>query len=144
MAVRPWRTTPTSPGGRAPLEIHNRALRVAGSPFLPLPCPAVRSVRIQARLRPVMGKAGIILRSSGPGTGLLLELGATGELVLRRTPDWEIPSPAAPESEVLGTAAPAGDRQPGPGSWQDLDISDDRQCIRVSLGGTELLVVEVP
>ncbi|WP_285247012.1 family 78 glycoside hydrolase catalytic domain [Pseudarthrobacter sp. efr-133-R2A-89] len=133
-----------APGGRAPLDIHNRALRVAGSPFLPLPCPAVRSVRIQARLRPVMGKAGIILRSSGPGTGLLLELGPAGELVLRRTPDWEIPSPAAPDSEVLGTAAPAGDRQPGPGSWQDLDISDDGQSIRVSLDGTELLVVDVP
>ena len=133
-----------APGGRAPLEIHHHALRVAGSPFLPIPCPAPRNVRIEARLRPVMGKAGIILRSNGPGTGLLLELGATGDVVLRRTPHWEIPSPAAPDSEVLGSAVPAGGRQPDPGSWQDLAVSDDRHTIRVSLGGEELLAVEEP
>ncbi|MDQ0799888.1 family 78 glycoside hydrolase catalytic domain [Arthrobacter sp. SLBN-112] len=141
-----WQATWISraPGGRAPLEIHNHALRVAGSPFLPVPCPALRSIRLEARLRPVMGRAGIILRSRGPGTGLLLELGPAGELVLRRTPDWEIPSPATPDSEILGTAAAAGGRQPGPGSWQDLAISDDGQTIRVALDGTELLVVEEP
>lgn len=133
-----------APGGRAPLEVLDHALRVAGSPFLPVPCPALRSFRIAARLRPVMGRAGIIVRSNGPGTGLLLELGAAGEVALRHAPGWEIPSPATPGSDVLGSAQPAGGRIPAPGSWQELDISDDGQTIRVSLGGTELLVVEEP
>ena len=46
------------PGGRAPLEVLDGALRVAGSPYLPLPCPPVRQVRLEARLRPAMGWAG--------------------------------------------------------------------------------------
>jgi len=131
-------------GGRAPLELVNQALRVAASPFLPLPSPALRSFRLEARLRPVMGRAGLLLRSSGPGTGLLLELGATGELVLRRAPGWEIPSPATPETEVLASAAPAGAQATGaePHWWRELTVSDDGRTIRASLDGRELLAFD--
>ncbi|HSU47391.1 MAG TPA: family 78 glycoside hydrolase catalytic domain [Arthrobacter sp.] len=138
-----------APGGRAPLEILNHALRVAGSPFLPLPCPALRSFRLEARLRPMMGRAGLILRSSGAGTGLLLELGPAGDVVLRRAPVWEVPSPATPETAVLATAAvgtavlgTAGAADHAADSWRDLEVSDDGQTIRVSVDGTELLAVD--
>lgn len=77
------------PGGRAPLEILDGALRAAGSPFLPVPCPPVRSVRVEARFRPAMGPAGLLLRSTGPGTGLLLEVDAAGNVVLRRATLWK-------------------------------------------------------
>ncbi|MDJ0455665.1 family 78 glycoside hydrolase catalytic domain [Arthrobacter sp. NQ7] len=129
-----------APGGRAPLELFDRALRVAGSPFLPFPCPALSSVRLDARLRPVMGRAGLLLRSSGAGTGLLLELGPTGDVVLRRAPVWEIPSPAVPDTDVLASAQAA----PAPGSWRELTVSDDGRMIRVAVDGAELLVVDEP
>lgn len=138
-----------APGGRAPLEILDTALRVAGSPFLPIPYPPVHSFRLEARVRPVMGWAGLILRSSGPGTGLLLELNTGGEVVLRHVPVWEIPAPAAPETTVLARARVDRNldvrqaRLPGkdlvPGSWQDLAVTDDGRTITVSLDGVELL-----
>lgn len=133
-------------GGRAPLGIFNQALRVAASPFLPLPALALRSFRLEARLRPVMGRAGLLLRSKGAGTGLLLELGATGEVLLRRAPEWEIPSPALPETEILASAAPAcvQDPEPAPGLWRNLTVSDDGRTIRVSVDGVELLAVDEP
>nr|WP_307423698.1 family 78 glycoside hydrolase catalytic domain [Pseudarthrobacter defluvii] len=131
-------------GGRAPLELFDQALRVAASPFLPLPSPALRSFRLEARLRPVMGRAGLLLRSSGAGTGLLLELGATGEVALRRAPDWEIPSPATPETEVLASAVPASTQGASPLAWRDLTVSDDGRTIRVSLDGKELFAVDEP
>ncbi|MBT2565433.1 family 78 glycoside hydrolase catalytic domain [Arthrobacter sp. ISL-85] len=130
-----------APGGRAPLEVLNNALRVAGSPFLPIPCPAPSSFRLEARLRPVMGRAGLLLRSRGAGTGLLLELGAAGEVVIRRAPVWEIPSPAAPETEVLASAQAKGDAH---GPWRQLTLSDNGQTIRVTLDGTELLALGEP
>ncbi|WP_258803307.1 glycoside hydrolase family 78 protein [Pseudarthrobacter sp. NS4] len=143
-----------APGGRAPLEVLNQALRAAGSPFLPIPCPPLRTFRLEARLRPVMGWAGLILRSSGPGTGLLLELNTAGEVVLRHAVEWEIPAPAAPETAVLARAHGARGRQvhqerlPGKdlvaGDWQDLAVTDDGQAIRVSLDGVELLVLHQP
>ena len=135
-----------APGGRAPLEILNQALRVAASPFLPLPSPALRSVRLEARLRPVMGRAGLLLRSIGAGTGLLLEMGTTGEVVLRRAPGWEIPSPAVPETEILASAAPARVQDPekAPASWRNLTVTDDGRTIRVALDGFELLAVDEP
>lgn len=133
-----------APGGRAPLEVLNHALRVAGSPFLPLPVPALRSVRLDARVRPVMGRAGLLLRSTGAGTGLLVELGPTGEVLLRRAPVWEIPAPAAPDTEVLGRGAPAGGHaaDPGSGSWRELTVRDDGHTIRVAVDGDELLAVD--
>ncbi|MFJ6374389.1 hypothetical protein ACIQH9_01555 [Pseudarthrobacter oxydans] len=100
-----------APGGRAPLEILNNALRVAGSPHLPVPCPPARTIRLEARVRPVMGWAGLILRSNGPGTGLLLELNTAGEVVIRHAPVWEIPAPAVPETAELARAR--ADRGPG-------------------------------
>ena len=143
-----------APGGRAPLEVLNNALRVAGSPFLPIPCPPVHSFRFEARVRPVMGWAGLILRSSGPGTGLLLELSTAGEVVLRQAPEWEIPAPAAPETAVLARAQSdrkldvRKDRPPGKdlvsGSWQDLEVTDDGLTITVSLDGVELLELHEP
>ncbi|UUL77248.1 hypothetical protein NG819_06930 [Pseudarthrobacter sp. Fe7] len=135
-----------APGGRAPLEVFSHALRAAGSHFLPLPCPALRSFRIEARLRPVMGSAGLLLRSTGAGTGLLLELDATGKVVLRHAPAWEIPAMAAPETAVLasGGRAAAGAADIAPGSWRELTVSDDGRTIRVSLDGTELLAVHEP
>ncbi len=135
-----------APGGRAPLEIFNHALRVAGSPFLSFPSPALRSFRLEARLRPLMGRAGLLLRSRGAGTGLLLELSAAGEVVLRRAPKWEIPSPAAPETEILASAvsANAQTHEPAPLSWRDLTVTDDGRTIRVALDGFELLAVDEP
>lgn len=134
-----------APGGRAPLEILNQALRVAASPFLPFPSPALRSFRLEARLRPVMGRAGLLLRSNGAGTGLLLELGAAGEVVLRRAPKWEIPSAAVPETEILASAwASVQTREPAPGSWRNLMVTDDGRTIRVALDGFELLAVDEP
>ncbi|MEW9872914.1 family 78 glycoside hydrolase catalytic domain [Arthrobacter sp. HS15c] len=143
-----------APGGRAPLDVLEGALRVAGSPFLPIPCPPVRRFTLDARLRPVMGWAGLVLRSSGPGTGLLLELNTAGNVVLRRAPAWDIPSAATPETDVLASAqldrnAVAGQqRLPGkdlvPGTWQDLAVSDDGTTITVALDGVELLTVAEP
>jgi alpha-L-rhamnosidase len=143
-----------APGGRAPLEILDNALRVAGSPFLPVPCPPVGTFRLEARVRPVMGWAGLILRSSGPGTGLLLELNAAGEVLLRHVPEWEIPAPSVPETAVLARAQADRNldvrqaRLPGKdlvsGSWQDLVVIDHRHSITVSLDGVELLVLQEP
>ncbi|MGN7151018.1 family 78 glycoside hydrolase catalytic domain [Arthrobacter sp. SAFR-179] len=130
-----------APGGRAPLEILNGALRVAGSPFLPVPCPGLRSFQLEARLRPVMGRAGVLLRSSGPGTGLLLELGADGQVSLRHAPAWEIPGPAAPETPVLASAQATCAAS---GAWRHLAVSDDGRTIRVAVDGLELLAVDEP
>ncbi|MEV7134243.1 family 78 glycoside hydrolase catalytic domain [Arthrobacter sp. NPDC093128] len=141
-------------GGRAPLDVLNGALRVAGSPYLPVPCRPVRQFTLAARLRPVMGWAGLLLRSSGPGTGLLLELNTAGSVVLRRAPAWEIPAPATPDTEVLASAqlerdaVASQERLPGkdllPGTWQDLTVTDDGVSISVSLDGVELLTVAEP
>lgn len=143
-----------APGGRAPLEILDNALRVTGSPGLPLPCPPVRGFRLEARVRPVMGWTGLIIRSTGPGTGLLLELNTAGELLLRQVPQWDIPAAAAPDTPVLARASAdrthtvRQERLPGkdlvPGTWQDLTVTDDGQTIRASLGGEELLAFEEP
>ncbi|MHA7289814.1 family 78 glycoside hydrolase catalytic domain [Arthrobacter sp. MDT3-24] len=143
-----------APGGRAPLEILDGALRVAGSPFLPIPSPPVRQFTLAARLRPVMGWAGLLLRSTGAGTGLLLELNTAGNVVLRRAPEWEIPSPATPATDVLASvqverhAVASQERLPGkdlvPGRWQNLTVSDDGTTITVSLDGVELLTVNEP
>ncbi|TAP41050.1 family 78 glycoside hydrolase catalytic domain [Arthrobacter sp. S39] len=143
-----------APGGRAPLDVLEGALRVAGSPFLPVPCPPVRRFTLNARLRPVMGWAGLLLRSSGPGTGLLLELNTAGNVVLRRAPVWDIPAAATPETEVLASAqldrnaVASQQRLPGndlvPGTWQDLGVSDDGTTITVALDGVELLTVAEP
>ncbi|WLQ07242.1 family 78 glycoside hydrolase catalytic domain [Arthrobacter oryzae] len=142
------------PGGRAPLEVFDGALRVAGSPYLPLPCPPVRRVRLEVRLRPVMGWAGVLLRATGPGTGLLLELDSAGSVVLRRAAQWEIPSPAVPATEILASArldrpAKAGqERLPGkdlvPGCWHDLAVTDDGRSVAVTLDGVGLFSADVP
>ncbi|MCU1519615.1 MAG: alpha-L-rhamnosidase [Pseudarthrobacter sp.] len=143
-----------APGGRAPMDVLDGALRVAGSPFLPVPSAPVREFTLEARLRPVMGWAGVLLRSTGPGTGLLLELNTAGNVVLRRAPAWDIPSPATPETDVLASAqlqrnaVASQERLPGkdlvPGTWQDLTVSDDGTTITVSLDGVELLTVAEP
>ena len=142
------------PGGRAPLEVLDGALRVAGSPFLPLPCPPVRQVSLEARLRPAMGWAGLLLRTTGPGTGLLLELNTAGNVVLRRAARWEIPAAAVPPTEILASAqlerdAPVcQERLPGkdlvPGTWQDLRVTDDGDTITVTLDGVELFTANEP
>ncbi|MDQ0677145.1 alpha-L-rhamnosidase [Arthrobacter pascens] len=141
-----------TPGGRAPLEILDGALRVAGSPFLPIPCPPVRHYALEAHLRPSMGYAGLILRSTGPGAGLLLELNSAGNVVLRRAARWEIPITAVPSTEILASAQldrqpPAKqERLPGkdlvPGTWRDLKVTDDGRTITVTLDGVELLTVD--
>lgn len=131
-----------APGGRAPLQVLDGGLRVAGSPFLPLPCPPVRSLRLEARLRPVMGRAGVILRSSGPGTGLLLELDQSGTVMLRRAPAWEIPAAATPPTTVLASADTGV--QPGPDGWLDLAVADDGNRITVFVNGAELMAVQEP
>lgn len=143
-----------APGGRSPLEVLDGALRVAGSPYLPLPCPPVRQLRLEARLRPVMGWAGLLLRTTGPGTGLLLELNSAGTVVLRRAAPWEIPSASVPATEILASAHQERDvnisqeRLPGkdlvPGTWQDLTVTDDGRTITVTLDGAHLLSVDEP
>ncbi|TPV52400.1 alpha-L-rhamnosidase [Pseudarthrobacter phenanthrenivorans] len=149
-----------APGGRAPLEVLEGALRVAGSPFLPVPCRPLRSFRLEARLRPVMGLAGLLLRSSSPGTGLLLELSDAGEVVLRHAPAWDIPALAVPDTAELargrvdrllegrGARLPGTDRKTSkdrtPGGWQDLAVTDNGHTITVSLNGVELLSVHLP
>lgn len=143
-----------APGGRAPLDILQGTLRVAGSPFLPVPCPPLRQYTVEARLRPVMGWAGLLLRSTGPGTGLLLELNTAGQVVLRRAPEWEIPAPSTPETAVLASAeldrstVAYQERLPGkdlvPGTWQDLAVTDDGTTITVTLDGAQLLTVAEP
>ena len=132
-----------TPGGRAPLEVLDRTLRVAGSPFLPLPCPPARSYRLEARLRPVMGWAGLLLRSDGPGTGLLLELNQDGAAVLRRAPEWEIPAAATPPTPVLASEDAAARPEPD-GGWLDLAVTDDGDCITVSVNGSQLMTVQEP
>ena len=129
-----------APGGRAPLEVLDGALRVAGTPFLPIPCPPLRAFRLQARVRPMMGMAGVIVRSSGPGTGLLLELNAAGGLVLRRAAEWEIPVPSAPATEVLASTQ----ADPATTEWRDLDVTDDGDAITVAVDGVELLAWTEP
>ncbi|MFF1252824.1 family 78 glycoside hydrolase catalytic domain [Pseudarthrobacter sp. NPDC058329] len=128
-----------APGGRAPLEVLDSSLRVAGTPFLPIPCPPLRHVRLHARVRPVMGAAGIILRSSGPGTGLLLELSAGGDVVLRHAAAWEIPAPSAPATGILASAQARPE-----GNWRDLDVTDDGATITVAVDGVELLAWKEP
>ncbi|TQJ67910.1 alpha-L-rhamnosidase [Arthrobacter sp. SLBN-100] len=148
-----------APGGRPPLEVLDGALRAAGSPFLPVPCPPLQHFRLDARLRPVMGMAGLLLRSTGPGTGLLLELSAAGALVLRRAAEWEIPAPSAPATEILASAewgsadlgsADWGSPQTGvqasppPGEWRELTVMDDGETITVAVDGHQLLVFNEP
>jgi alpha-L-rhamnosidase len=129
-----------APGGRPPLEVLDGALRVAGSPFLPIPCPPLQQFRLDARLRPVMGAAGLLLRSTGPGTGLLLELSAAGGVVLRRAAGWEIPAPSAPATEVLAGAK----AKPSINGWCEVTVTDDGNAITVAVDDRQLLVVNEP
>jgi alpha-L-rhamnosidase len=142
-----------APGGRPPLEVLDEALRVAGTPFLPIPCVPLRHFRLDARLRPVMGTAGLLLRTTGPGTGLLLELSASGDVVLRRAAEWEIPTPSGPATEVLASAVAApkilADSGPGapaspPKEWHELTVTDDGGLIAVTLDGHQVLVFNEP
>ncbi|VXC01759.1 Bacterial alpha-L-rhamnosidase family protein [Arthrobacter sp. 9AX] len=143
-----------APGGRPPLEVLDGALRVAGTPFLPVPCAPIQHYRLDARLRPVMGMAGILLRTTGPGTGLLLELSGAGSVVLRRAAVWEIPAPSAPATEVLASAvlppgvlagpALTGTPPGAPASpakeWPCLTVTDDGEAVTVVLDGHQLMV----
>jgi alpha-L-rhamnosidase len=143
-----------APGGRPPLEVLDGALRVAGSPFLPVPCPPLPHFRLDARLRPVMGVAGLLLRTTGPGTGLLLELSAAGGLVLRRAAAWEIPAPSAPATEILAsadlanadlaTSQPRAQAGPPPTEWRELTVTDDGETITAAVDGHRLLVFNEP
>ncbi|MCU1565883.1 MAG: alpha-L-rhamnosidase, partial [Pseudarthrobacter sp.] len=136
--------THRAPGGRPPLEVLDGALRVAGTPFLPVPCLPLQHLCLEARLRPVMGMAGLLLRTTGPGTGLLLELSAAGDVVLRRAAEWEIPAPSAPATEILATSpAPAPTRQPLT-EWRELVVTDDGVHITVAVDGHQLLAVNEP
>ncbi|WP_422934150.1 alpha-L-rhamnosidase N-terminal domain-containing protein [Sinomonas sp. P47F7] len=110
-----------APGGRAPLRIAEGELRWHGTPFLPVPAEAGPDFVLEAELRPVLGAAGIVLHSDGPGTGLLLELGR-GTVALRPAPRWEQPCgpddwTTAPLAEAVFAPelAEAG-RPPFPGS----------------------------
>ncbi|MGA8788398.1 MAG: alpha-L-rhamnosidase, partial [Paenarthrobacter sp.] len=138
-----------APGGRAPLELMEGLLRVSGSPHLPWPVSARGSTVITARFRLRLGTAGILLRSDGPGTGLLLELKPNRTAVLRQAPAWEIGGMAAPATEALAetpafeaTAVSRAGATPHDG-WQDLMVSDDGQRITVTLDGTTALDSDV-
>ncbi|WP_455835354.1 family 78 glycoside hydrolase catalytic domain [Pseudarthrobacter siccitolerans] len=133
-----------APGGRPPLEVLDGALRVAGTPFLPVPCLPLQRFRLDARLRPVMGMAGILLRTTGPGTGLLLELSAAGDVVLRRAADWEIPALSVPATDVLVTAQAPARAGPPPTEWREVAVTDDGEQLTVDVDGHRLLVVHEP
>ncbi len=145
------------PGGRGPLDLLGGVLRVAGSPWLPWPEPGVpeseRSgilptspVRtVMAVVRPQLGLAGILIRSSGAGTGLLVELGHAGDVVLREAPLWEIPCASAPDTRILAAGQLGQDDAPDacPGGWRTLQIHDDGTTIAVILDGVEILAAAV-
>ncbi|WP_232481393.1 glycoside hydrolase family 78 protein [Arthrobacter sp. YN] len=138
-----------APGGRAPLELVEGLLRVSGSPHLPWPVSASSSTVITARFRLRLGTAGILLRSDGPGTGLLLEMKPNRTAVLRKAPAWEIGAMAAPATEALAetpafeaTAVSRAGANPHD-LWQDLMVSDDGQRITVTIDGTTALDSDV-
>ncbi|WP_458108700.1 glycoside hydrolase family 78 protein [Arthrobacter sp. R3-55] len=138
-----------NPGGRAPLEQVEGLLRVSGSPHLPWPVSAGDSTVITARLRLRLGAAGILLRSDGPGTGLLLEIKDNGSAVLRPAPLWEIGAMSVPPTEALAqtpafeaTAASRAGALPHNG-WQNLVVTDDSRRITVTIDGTTVLEADV-
>ncbi|MCP1415302.1 family 78 glycoside hydrolase catalytic domain [Paenarthrobacter sp. A20] len=138
------------PGGRVPLEQVNGLLRVSGSPYLPWPALPNGTTTISARFRLRLGTAGILLRSEGPGSGLLLEIKPNRSALLRPAPDWEIGAMSAPITQPLAetpafeaTASSRAGALPEDG-WQDLVVTDDGQRITVSIDGDLALDTEVP
>ncbi|MDR6988067.1 alpha-L-rhamnosidase [Paenarthrobacter nitroguajacolicus] len=136
-------------GGRAPLELMDGFLRVSGSPHLPWPVSTGDSTVITARFRLRLGTAGILLRSDGPGTGLLLEINPNRTALLRLAPDWQIGAMSAPATEPLAetpafaaTAASRAGAIPQDG-WQDLVITDDGQRITVTIDGITAVEADV-
>ncbi|WP_159707157.1 family 78 glycoside hydrolase catalytic domain [Arthrobacter sp. 18067] len=137
------------PGGRAPMELVNGLLRVSGSPHLPWPVSASGSTVITARFRLRLGTAGILLRSEGAGTGLLLEIKPNRSALLRPAPVWEIGAMSAPATEPLaGTPAFEATAVSRAGAishddWQDLVITDDGRRITVTIDGTAALKADI-
>ncbi|MGJ3189354.1 family 78 glycoside hydrolase catalytic domain [Paenarthrobacter sp. FR1] len=139
-----------TPGGKAPMELVDGLLRVSGSPYLPWPVSTGGHTVITARFRLRLGTAGILLRSEGPGTGLLVEIKPNRSAVLRPAPDWRIGAMTAPITEPLAetpafeaTAASRAGATPQDG-WQDMEITDDGQRISVTIDGESALSVVVP
>ncbi|MFE4197191.1 family 78 glycoside hydrolase catalytic domain [Paenarthrobacter sp. NPDC056912] len=138
------------PGGRAPLELVEGFLRVSGSPYLPWPVSPGGNVKVAARFRLRLGTVGILLRTSGPGTGLLLEIKPNHAAILRPAPAWEIGSMSAPSTEAFAET-PAFQTSVGSragtlpeGGWQDLVLTDDRERITVFVDGIPVLDASVP
>ena len=138
------------PGGRAPLELVGGFLRVSGSPCLPWPVAANGSTTITARFRLRLGTAGILLRSDGPGSGVLLEIKPNRSALLRPAPEWEIGAMSAPHTEPLAetpafgaTGVSRAGALPVDG-WQDLVIADDGERITVTIDGDMVLDARVP
>lgn len=138
------------PGGRAPLELVDGFLRVGSSPFLPWPVTAEGSTLVTARFRLRLGAAGILLRSDGPGSGLLLEIKPNRSALLRPAPEWEIGAMSAPPTEAVAetpefgaTGVSRAGANPEQG-WQDLAIADDGERITVSIDGDMVLDTRVP
>ncbi len=138
-----------NPGGRAPMELVDGSLRVSGSPHLPWPVSAGGSTVITARFRLRLGTAGIILRSNGPGNGVLLELKPHRTAVLRMAPDWEIGAMTAPATEVVAET-PAFEATPvsragamAGEDWQDLVVTDDNRRITITIDGATVLETDV-
>lgn len=139
-----------TPGGKAPLELVDGFLRVSGSPYLPWPVSTGAPTVITARFRLRLGTAGILLRSAGPGTGLLVEIKPNRSAVLRPAPDWLIGAMTAPSTEPWAetpafeaTAASRAGAIPQDG-WQDLVITDDGERITVTIDDTSVLDAVVP
>ncbi len=138
------------PGGRAPLEQVDGFLRVSGSPSLPWPVAARDSTVITARFRLRLGTAGILLRSDGPGSGVLLEIKPNRSALLRPAPVWEIGAMSAPNTETVAetpafgaTGVSRAGALPEDG-WQDVVIADDGERITVSIDGDMVLDTTVP
>ncbi|MCT9869046.1 glycoside hydrolase family 78 protein [Paenarthrobacter aurescens] len=137
-------------GGRAPMELVDGFLRVSGSPYLPWPASSSGSTVITARFRLRLGTAGILLRSDGPGTGLLVEIKPNRSVLLRPAPCWAIGAMSAPPTEPLAetpafeaTAPSRAGAVPEDG-WQDLVITDDGEHITVSIDDVIALDAVVP
>lgn len=133
-------------GGRAPLRIEGDALRWHGTPFLAVPAAAGPEFVLEAELQPLLGSAGIAFHSAGPGTGLLLEFGRGGHLLLRPLPAWD--QPAEPFEWTTAPLAEAFVGPQGSGSadagWRHVRIEANRGWLSVAVDGHHALGAPLP
>ncbi|WP_334171177.1 alpha-L-rhamnosidase-related protein [Sinomonas sp.] len=141
-----------NPGGRPPLRLAGNALRWHGTPFVPIPVQTGPDFVIEAELRPVLGMAGLVFHSAGPGTGLLLECARDSRIVVRPLPAWEQPAEpsewaTAPLAEAYAPASPAplhSSSKPGDGPWLRLRVEARLGRLAVAVDGRHVLGAPLP